>query len=72
MKLKKGDTVIVIAGKDKGKTGEITEVSPKSNKVKVAGVNTAKRHTAARGQTGYKIKADGTKVRVAKSTGDEI
>ncbi|KGA06287.1 MAG: hypothetical protein GM46_10660, partial [actinobacterium acAcidi] len=40
MKLKKGDTVIVIAGKDKGKTGEITEVSPKSNKVKVAGVNT--------------------------------
>ena len=51
MKLKKGDTVIVIAGKDKGKTGEITQVSPKTNKVKVAGVNTAKRHTAARGQT---------------------
>jgi large subunit ribosomal protein L24 len=43
MKLKKGDTVVVIAGKDKGKQGEITTVLPKQNKVKIAGVNTAKR-----------------------------
>ena len=49
MKLKKGDTVIVIAGKDKGKQGEISTVLPKLNKVKIAGVNTAKRHLAARG-----------------------
>ena len=51
MKFKKGDTVIVIAGKDKGKQGEITKVLPKENKVEVEGVNVAKRHLAARGQT---------------------
>ena len=101
MKLKKGDTVVVIAGKDKGKQGEISAVLPKENKVKIAGANVAKRHLAAKGQTantggivdkdmpldasnvmlvhkgkptrvGYKIKDDGTKVRVAKSTGEEI
>ena len=45
LKLKKGDKVIVTTGKDKGKTGEITTVFPKENKVIVAGVNVAKRHT---------------------------
>ncbi len=44
MKIKKGDKVIVITGKDKGKTGEVTKVMPKDNKVVVAGVNMAKRH----------------------------
>jgi len=44
-KLKKGDKVIVLAGKDKGRTGEITTVMPKDNKAVVEGVNVAVRHT---------------------------
>jgi large subunit ribosomal protein L24 len=43
-KLKKGDKVIVISGKDKGKTGEILEVVPSKQKVKVEGVNAIKKH----------------------------
>ena len=38
-KIKKGDTVVVLAGKDKGKTGEVTRVDPKADKVVVSGVN---------------------------------
>ena len=44
-KLKKGDTVMVLAGKDKGKTGEISSVNPTANKAVVDGVNVAIRHT---------------------------
>lgn len=44
-KLKKGDKVVVLTGKDKGKQGEITSVDPKSNKAIVDGVNIAIRHT---------------------------
>ena len=44
-KLKKGDTVKVLAGKDRGKTGEITAVMPAANKAVVDGVNMAVRHT---------------------------
>jgi large subunit ribosomal protein L24 len=43
-KLRKGDRVIVLAGKDKGKKGDITRVIPKENKAVVAGVNVAIRH----------------------------
>ena len=43
-KLKKGDKVVVLAGKDKGKQGEITAVFPKENKAVVDGVNMAIRH----------------------------
>lgn len=43
-KLKKGDKVVVLAGKDKGKQGEITTVFPKENKAMVDGVNIAIRH----------------------------
>jgi large subunit ribosomal protein L24 len=43
-KLKTGDTVIVLAGKDKGKTGEIVSVDPKAGKAVVDGVNIAVRH----------------------------
>jgi large subunit ribosomal protein L24 len=43
-KIKKGDTVVVLAGKDKGKTGEVTSVRPKDSKVVVSGVNVAVRH----------------------------
>lgn len=43
-KLRKGDKVVVLAGKDKGKQGEITSVDPKANKAVVEGVNIAIRH----------------------------
>jgi large subunit ribosomal protein L24 len=51
MKLKKGDHVRVIAGKDVGKEGDITRVYPEFERVIVDGVNVAKRHTRAQGQT---------------------
>ncbi len=44
-KLKKGDKVVVLAGKDKGKEGTITSVDPKAGKAVVDGVNMAIRHT---------------------------
>ena len=44
-KIKKGDQVIVLSGKDKGKTGTVTASMPKDGKVVVAGVNVAPRHT---------------------------
>jgi len=58
-KLKKGDKVVVLAGKDKGKEGEISAVMPKSNKAIVDGVNIAIRHTrqSAQGQGGRLPKA---------------
>ncbi|GGF69398.1 50S ribosomal protein L24 [Paracoccus acridae] len=43
-KLKKGDKVVVLTGKDKGKQGEITAVMPKDNKAIVDGINIAIRH----------------------------
>ena len=51
MKLKKGDRVRVISGKDVGKEGEITRVYPEADRVIVDGVNIAKRHQRAQGQT---------------------
>ena len=44
-KLRKGDKVIVLSGKDKSKTGEITKVMPKAGKALVAGINSVIRHT---------------------------
>ncbi|HEY6957967.1 MAG TPA: 50S ribosomal protein L24 [Candidatus Limnocylindria bacterium] len=44
LKVRKGDEVIVIAGKDRGKKGKVTEVHRSDAKVTVAGVNIAKRH----------------------------
>ena len=45
MRIRKGDTVQVIAGKDKGKEGTITSVDPKAGKAVVEGINMAIRHT---------------------------
>ncbi|SHE35332.1 LSU ribosomal protein L24P [Ferrithrix thermotolerans DSM 19514] len=45
MKIKKGDKVRIIAGKDRGQEGEVVRVLPKESRVVVAGVNVAKRHT---------------------------
>ena len=44
MKIRKGDRVRVLSGKDRGKEGEVIAVHPKTNKVTVEGVNVAKRH----------------------------
>lgn len=44
MKIKKGDTVLVIAGKDKGKTATVTEAMPKTEQVLLEGINIATRH----------------------------
>ncbi len=99
-KIKKGDKVVVLAGKDKGKTGTVERVIPADNRAVVGGINLVRRHTKqtasqdagiftkaapihlsnlavadANGKAtrvGFKINADGTKVRVAKSTGDTI
>jgi len=43
-KIKKGDSVVVLSGKDKGQTGTVTQVLPKDGKVVVEGVNVAARH----------------------------
>ena len=100
MKLRKGDTVIVISGKDKGKEGTVSRVMPSTNQVIVDGINVAKKHQKPRGanqqggiidrdmpldasnvmlvhkgkptRVGYKTNSDGTKVRVARTTGEEV
>ncbi len=50
MTVKKGDNVVVIAGKDKGKSGKVLEVLPKDNRVLVDGVNIVTKHKKARTQ----------------------
>ena len=55
-KLKKGDTVVVLTGKDRGRQGEITSVDPKSGKAVVEGLNMAIRHTRqSQGSQGGRI-----------------
>jgi large subunit ribosomal protein L24 len=49
LKIKKGDTVVVIAGRDKGKQGEVLSTLPTENRAVVSGVNLVKRHTKAQG-----------------------
>ncbi|SHM08519.1 50S ribosomal protein L24 [Roseibium suaedae] len=100
-KIKKGDTVVVLTGRDKGKTGEVLQVLPAENKALVRGVNVVRRHqkqtqTQEAGivskeapihvsniaiadpkdgkatRVGFQVKEDGTKVRVAKRSGDLI
>jgi large subunit ribosomal protein L24 len=100
MKIRKGDTVVVLTGKDKGREGEVMIVLPKTNKVIVAGINTAAKHSkprrandqggiidrdmpihvsnvalvhkGKRTRIGYRVSDNGTKSRIAKSTGDVI
>jgi len=50
MKLKKGDTVLVVIGRDRGKKGKIEHIFEKRGKIQVAGVNIYKRHLKARGE----------------------
>ena len=101
MKIRKGDKVQVLSGKDKGKVGEVLRVDPKTGKVEVEGVAVAKRHqkpTRSMQQggiidktmlidasnvalvdsdgrptrVGYRVGADGSKVRVARRSGGEL
>jgi large subunit ribosomal protein L24 len=61
LKIKKGDKVVVITGKDKGKTGEVLRVLPKDSRLVVQGVNMVKRHTKpAMGQPGGIVEKEGT------------
>jgi large subunit ribosomal protein L24 len=100
-KIKKGDKVVVLAGRDKGRTGEVIQVLPKDGVAKVRGVNMVKRHTRQSAnqeggiiskegpidlsniaiadpkdgkptRVGFLVQADGTKVRVAKRSGEKI
>jgi len=99
-KIRKGDKVVVLSGRDKGRSGEVFEVRPSEGTALVRGVNMVKRHQkqtqSQEGgiiskeapihlsniayvgrdgkptRIGFKIHADGKKVRVAKSSGAEI
>ena len=100
-KIKKGDTVIVITGRDKGRSGEVIEVRRDDARDLVRGVNMVKRHQKQSAQQeggiiskeapihlsniayadpkdgkatriGFKVLADGKKIRIAKRSGAEI
>jgi len=100
-KIKKGDKVVVLAGRDKGRTGEVVQVMPKDDTALVRGVNIVKRHQRQSAnqeggiiskeapihlsnvaiadpkdgkptRVGFKVLEDGTKVRVAKRSGEKI
>ena len=102
LKIKKGDRVRVLTGKDRGKEGTVLRAFPDLGKVIVEGVNTAKKHQKPTRvnqsggiverdmpipvanvavlspgdgrptRIGYKVQADGTKVRVCRRTGAEL
>ncbi|MBA1148902.1 50S ribosomal protein L24 [Ectothiorhodospiraceae bacterium WFHF3C12] len=102
-KIKKGDDVIVITGKDKGRRGEVIRVLPEKGKVVVQNVNTVKKHqkpnpqagvpggivekempmdisnvaiynpgTGKADRVGFQVGQDGRKVRVFKSSNEQI
>ena len=100
-KIKKGDNVVVLAGRDKGKRGEVIEVIPKESRALVRGINMVRRHQrqspsqeggiiSKEGpiqisnlaiedpkdgkptRVGFKLLADGKKVRIAKRSGEQI
>ncbi|MBL8570097.1 MAG: 50S ribosomal protein L24 [Phreatobacter sp.] len=100
-KIKKGDKVVVLTGRDKGRTGEVIQVMPTESRALVRGVNIVKRHqrqsqtqeggiiskeapihlsnlayadpkTNQPTRIGFKVLADGKKVRVAKKSGETI
>ena len=62
MKIKKGDSVIVLTGKDKGKTGKVLKAMPKEGRVIVSGVNMYKKNQKSRkqGQKGQVIEVNGS------------
>ena len=100
-KIKKGDQVVVLTGRDRGKKGEVIQVMPQEARALVRGVNMVRRHQRQSAsqeggivskeapihlsniaivdpkdgkptRIGFKIEADGRKVRIAKRSGAEI
>ena len=66
MKIKTGDNVRILSGKDKGKQGKVTQVLPKLGMVVVEGVNTTVRHLKPRGQqAGQRVNYSGP-IRIEK------
>ena len=61
MNVKKGDNVMILSGKDRGKTGKVLEVSPKERKIIIEGRNMVTKHVKPRkaGQQGGIVKAEG-------------
>jgi large subunit ribosomal protein L24 len=61
MKIKKDDNVIVLTGKDKGKSGKVLKSFPKENKVLVSGINVFKKHQrpTKQGQKGQVVEKNG-------------
>ncbi|MBI2625314.1 MAG: 50S ribosomal protein L24 [Candidatus Nealsonbacteria bacterium] len=61
MNIKKGDTVLIISGKDRGRTGKVIKAFPKERKVSVEGVNVRKKHVRAKksGEKGQIIQIPG-------------
>jgi len=57
MEIKSGDTVSIIAGKDKNKTGKVTKVFPKTNKIIIEGLNLIKKHIRPKkqGERGQRV-----------------
>ncbi len=72
-KLRKGDKVVVLAGKDKGREGEITRVMPKDEKAVVSGVNVAIRHTRqTQSSQGGRVKKGDVRKAVVVRTAKEV
>ena len=100
-KIRKGDKVVVLVGRDKGRTGEVIAVRPSEGRALVRGINVVKRHQKQSAnqeggivskespihlsniaiadpkdgkptRVGFKIQADGKKIRVAKRSGADI
>lgn len=61
----KGDTVMVIAGKEKNKTGKVLQLVPKKNGVIVEGLNMVKRHVKARGNEAGEIKEKESRIHIS-------
>lgn len=57
MKIKSGDTVLIIAGKDRNKSGKVTEVFPKDNKIVIDGLNIVRKHIRPKkeGEKGQRV-----------------
>ena len=72
--VKTGDTVIVLSGKDKGKTGQVMAVSPKEGKVIVEKVNMVSKHVKRKKPTrvAHKFYEDGSKGRVCAKCGEAL
>ena len=77
IKIKKGDSVQVLAGKDSGKRGTVLRVLPGERRVVVEKVNMIKRHTKPRpaprsSGVGHRVNEDGVKVRVCRNCGKDV